>query len=241
MADDDAALENQGTDKDGQHSEESPLEAKIRELESRTSQLSEELDKERKLNELLTSEDVPRIPYEDRYTRQPAQQQPARQQAVGLHSFDDDQREELSQWVPMVTQQITSTVLDVVQGAFQAEKNNQAFRKKFFKKHPDLQEYDDMVDEEAARLAAEIGNRKVDPEKAMLNLAKRTRSRIEAFKRKVSGNPPQIVTSGTPSEPVTQPQGSGRKRTMTEDERLAEYMEEEKKARNARMGRPAPR
>lgn len=225
-------LETQGEEQGSEG--EDPTAAKLRELEAQNSQLREKLEEEKRLNDLLSSDTppAPRVRHSEEAT-------PEGSVVPAFATFDESQRQELSQWVPIVTRQVASQVMDVVQTAFANEKAERTFRSKFFKKYPDLQEYEEEVDHEAAKLASEIGNRKVDQDKAMAELARRTKSHIEALKRKFGGDSPPQMASGSSSEP----QPSPRKKEdapLSEEARLDDYLEEQKRYKESRLVRTNP-
>ena len=161
-----------------------------------------------------------------------------------LSSFDDTQREELARYIPLVEQRIAKNILGQVGEVIKADRNDRSFRRKFFSKNPDLEQFEEEVDHEAERLSQDFGNRSgLNPDLVMSELAKRVRTKIETFKRKIGGSEaPLPLSTGTPSEPGVYKTPKKEIGVLpSEDENLAEYMEEQRNFKERKLAHVAPK
>lgn len=207
----------------------SPEEAKahLDKLEKERLDALEKLEQERRLNNLLATEERPT----------PSPKEPP--QNLNLGSYVGEEGE---QAIKSVLDNYRSVVLkeagEMVRREVSTAQARQRATQRFYSKFADLSDYEDVVDAQADRVAAELGPRLkgLTEEQYFAEVAKRTREYVSSIANRASKTTLHLE-SGEVRQPKQEPKQS-REEESSESQRTADYFREEAKLHNQRRINP---
>lgn len=198
----------------GKYKSQEEMEAAFKEMERKQTELSEALDREQRLNSLLASEEKqePEVQAED----------------VNLTEyFDEDQAKIFQKALKAEREKIISQTQQYVQAAVSNLETKRTNEDKFYREYKELRGFEREVDEEASRLAQELGDRRnrIPFETLAQEVAKRTKARLAEQRVRLSKS--TLHVEGAASK---EPEPSVKEESVkpqSEDERLAEFFKDE--------------
>jgi len=231
---DEKTPENQDTSQEqqelyfGKYKTKEEAEAAFKQMERTSTEAKEALDREQRLNALLSTE--------DRSQPQPQAQQPA--QYTGLQGvFDEEQAQAVSQMLAQERQQVIGQMRKEGKAMMDDYKVRQDTERQFYESYKDLKAFQDDVDAESNKLALELGDRasRVPIGDLMKEVAKRTREKLANQKSKLTKSTLH-VESGEVIEPEVELKTPESKET-TEQERTQQFFDKEVRAFNEKKFR----
>lgn len=193
------------------------MEAAFKQIEREASEAKEALDREQRLNSLLSTE--PRtVP-----------------QAAPTTDYDlssvlgEDGSKVLKSALEGYRNQVLGEARNLVQETVSSVRAQERAEKIFYKTYAELEDFKDEVDRQAALLAKELGPdraRVVKQEQLFAEVAKRTKEHLSQTKRKLS-KAPIHVEDGHVEEPRMQKKTQDQETSGDEAERTKRYFEEE--------------
>lgn len=205
--------------------------ASNKELKSQVNSLTEELVRERKVNELLNSSGSTTANYSDAPSV-------GSMEDYGLPFESEEQRNKFESYVQARDQAIYQKVNSLVETKIAQREAAQNNVERFYKKHPELKEYDRDVQYFAARVNAKYGDkaRFMDKDALLEEVAKETKAYLLDLKKKLTKTPVHIE-GGSMSEPDAPTRDDGPTKT-SEEERASDYFSKEVAAMNKRKSQP---
>lgn len=190
------------------------------EAEKRTTELSESLDREQRLNHLLASEEKLETPEPD----EPVQYAPL------TNVFDEDQANAFQSALKSHQDNILKQTQRLIHQAVTSVESRRQATEKFYGQYPELKGFEREVDEEADRLTRELGERvqRVPFERLAQEVASRTKSRLNEAKKRLTKSAMHFE-GGEVSEPAP-PVKEENAQSSSTDERLKDYFDSEVKA-----------
>lgn len=236
MAEENTTPENQDTSEEqtqeklffGKYKSQEEAEAAFKEMERAATEAKEALDREQRLNALLSTED-----------RSQPQEQQAVPQYQGLQGvFDEEQAAAVSQMLQQEREMIVKQMRAEGRQMWEEYKVRTDAERQFYEEYKDLAHFKEDVDAEANRLALELGHRasRVPMKDLMKEVAKRTRDKLATQKSKLTKSHLHLE-SGEVVEPEVK-FGDAKPKQTSEDERTQKFFAEEVGDFNKRKYQP---
>jgi len=205
--------------------------ASNKELKSQVNSLTEELVRERRVNELINSAETNPSSYQ-------TEDQFASMEDYGLQFPSDEHRKKFESYVQARDQAIYQKVGSLVETKIAQRESARTNEERFYKKYPDLKEYQRDVQYFAGRVQAKYGAKAqyMDKDALLEEVAKETKGYLADLKKKLTKSPVHIE-GGSMSEPDAPTREEGPKST-SEEERGADYFAKEVAAMNKRKTTP---
>ena len=203
-----------------------------KEMERKNAEISEALDREQRLNALLGTE--------DRQTTPEPASEPAQYAPVPLANvFDEEQAKAVQTLLEQQRQQISQETARTINRTVTTMESRRAAEEQFFALYPNLKPFKREVDEEARRLATELGDRvqKVPFETLSGEVAKRVTEHLTEQKKRLSKSALHLET-GSPSEPTVEVVKEDAPTSVEEAERTKEYFDDEVREFNKKKFKP---
>lgn len=221
MADEIKATENQEPKLyAGKYKTVEEMESAYKQIEREASETREALDREQRLNTLLSTESRAK-------TEEPKPQ-------TSDYDLSSVLGEEGSKAIKGTMEHYRSQVLNearnLVQEAVSTVRSQEKAEKVFYKTYSELEDFRDEVDNQARLLAKELGPdraRLVPQDKLFSEVAKRTKDHLAIIKKKMVKSP-LYVEGGEVKEPHIEHESSKKESTSAED-RTREYIQDEAK------------
>jgi len=216
----------------GKYKTKEEAEAAMKEMERERTEAKEALDREQRLNQLLSSEES---------TQPERAQETTAQQYVGLQNvFDEEQTAAMHSLLKAQQEQIMAQVRREGRKMIDDFKVRQETEKEFYETYTDLANFKDEVDFEANRLAFSLGEKvqKIPMKELMKEVAKRTRERLAIHKSKLTKSTIHLE-SGEVLEPEVKVEKTPVETTAaTPEERTQKFFDTEVKAFNEKRLKP---
>lgn len=190
-------------------------------------ELKETLDREERLNSLLSVE-----PRSEGHT--PADDGDGDTQATNpfTGTFDDEEANFLNGYIRANNREVLKQAADMINTGINNAQANLVRETRFFKKYPKLEMFREEVQHQANLLAKQLSGRKMADEKLFAELSKRTTEYLDEQKKKFA-NPSMHLEQGDVNEPNvdldTHPTGP-----QTDEDKLDDYFKNEVPAHDKR-------
>lgn len=213
----------------GRFKSEEEAKAHYEKVERESLELKEKLEQERRLNNLLATE--------DRTDPSPAKQTPAQ---LGLSSYLGEEGENavrsvLDNYKSVLVEQVGR----MVNNAVSQYRARQKAEERFYSSYKDLKGYEDIVDQQSDNIARDLGERlKVIPEEQFFSeVAKRTRDFVSNIANRANKQPLHLEAGTVSSPDLTTKTGNEGATKSSEEERTAQYFQDELKEHNEKRVR----
>lgn len=182
------------------------LQAKLEQAEKEKALLKEDLDRERRVNELLDGVDEIK--------------EPSYQESTFLGDGYEEIDKRINEKIQQTQQQIWQQMQQVSQNTYAQYQAMSKIEQMYYSKYPQHKGWEDVVNRESANLAKELGDRvnAVPFDSKLEQVAKRVNSEIGKMKERLS-NPTLPIEGGNMSEPEVQ-QTKTEEGPKSEEERL---------------------
>lgn len=206
----------------GKYKTQEEAENAFKEMERRQSDLSEQLDRTTRFLELTQIEK----------DKEPEMKDTPIDNLLPVdENVDENIRAYLAKVGETIKETVKNEVISTIGKALGERERQKTLEDKFYGLHPDLKGAKRLVDYIAYDLRQELGNRPINEEAAIAEVAKRTRSELERFKKTT---PPHLESSSNGEHNPTQKEKEFK--LPSPEEALDEFIAEQRTRKAKQLG-----